>query len=124
VLEHIRVSDFPEIVKEIRRVLRPGGICSHRVDLKDHLGGALNNLRFPTRIWESNFMARSGFYTNRIRYSEIIQYFENAGFSVEVNNLEYFASLPTMRKHLAPEFCKFSDNELLISGFDVVLRPL
>jgi hypothetical protein len=26
----------------------------------------LNNLRFSERIWESEFMAKSGFYTNRI----------------------------------------------------------
>ena len=41
-------------------MIRPGGLCSHVVDLKDHLGGALNNLRFSQRVWESRTMAGSG----------------------------------------------------------------
>lgn len=71
VLEHIRLCNFQGMMNETRRVLAPGGICSHRIDLTDHLGGALNNLRFSARFWESEFMYRYGTYTNRIRYAEI-----------------------------------------------------
>jgi SAM-dependent methyltransferase len=123
VLEHIRLADFPEMVKEMRRVLHPDGACSHRVDLMDHLGGALNNLRFSTRFWESDFMARSGFYTNRIRYSEMLEHFKMGGFDVEVVQIDRWRSLPTPRNKLAPEFRKLPDDDLLISGFDVILRP-
>src|SRR5262249_11769326 len=66
VLEHIRLADFVEIIKETRRVLKPTGVASHLIDFKDHLQGALNNLRFSERVWESHFMASSGFYTNRL----------------------------------------------------------
>lgn len=123
VLEHIRLKDFPVVVREMRRVLRPGGVCSHRVDLKDHLGGAINNLRFPARVWESNFMAKSGFYTNRIRYREMLGYFEAAGFEVEVCHLDRWGSLPTPRSKLSSDFSKLADDDLLVSGFDVILRP-
>jgi len=123
VLEHIRISDFPEMTKELHRVLRPGGVCSHRVDLRDHLGGALNNLRFSSRIWESSFMAHSGFYTNRIHYREMLGYFEAVGFSTEVIQVDRWNHLPTPRTRLASEFRALADDELLISSFDVILRP-
>lgn len=124
VLEHIRAYDFHEMMHQLRRVLGPGGICSHQVDLKDHLGGALNNLRFSSRFWESNFMARSGFYTNRIRYGEMLRGFAEAGFDVEVLRTERFATLPTPRKSFAPEFRRLPEDDLLVSSFDVILRPV
>jgi len=61
VLEHVSVRELPELIKETARVLKPGGACSHTIDLADHLGGALNNLRFSTRFWESAFMREAGF---------------------------------------------------------------
>lgn len=72
VLEHVRRDDFLPILRELRRIQRSDGVGSHRIDLQDHLGGALNNLRFQERIWESEWMSRSGFYTNRIRYNEML----------------------------------------------------
>ena len=123
VLEHIRVSDFFGMMKELHRVLRHRGVCSHSVDLKDHLGGALNNLRFSSRVWESDFMAHSGFYTNRINYSKMLGHFKAAGFSTEVIHVDRWSHLPTPRAKLAPEFRGISNDELLISSFDVILRP-
>ena len=123
VLEHIRRRDFPLLLREMRRVLRPTGVCSHRVDLQDHLNGGLNNLRFSTALWESDFMAHSGFYTNRIRFGEMLHYFAEANFDVEVLQVERFASLPTPRSRIAPEFRNLPESDLLVSGFDVVLRP-
>lgn len=46
VLEHLPKNDFLPIMCEMRRIQKPDGISSHTVDLKDHLGGSLNNLRF------------------------------------------------------------------------------
>lgn len=46
VLEHIPKQDFSPLASELRRILKPDGVSVHRVDLKDHLGGGLNNLRF------------------------------------------------------------------------------
>lgn len=123
VLEHIRRAEFLDLMREIRRTLREDGICSHRVDLMDHLGGALNNLRFSERMWESNFMATSGFYTNRIRYSEMLGLFENAGFKAEVVQIDRWERLPTPRLKLAKPFRSLPEEELCVYGFDVVLRP-
>lgn len=122
VLEHVRKKDFPELVDQTRRVLRAEGIASHRVDLKDHLGGALNNLRFSERVWESGFMSRSGFYTNRIRYREMQDLFERGGFRCAVTEVSRFDGLPTPRPALHECFARLPDDDLMVSGFDIVLK--
>ena len=123
VLEHVRKEEFFDTMQELRRIIHANGICSHVIDLKDHLGGALNNLRFSDQLWESNFMARSGFYTNRIRYSEMVEFFKEAGFSVEVVDLRKWQTLPTSRSNMSSEFKYLPDDELCISGFTVLLKP-
>ena len=52
VLEHVPKRDLALVAAELFRVLNRNGICVHRVDLKDHLGGGLNNLRFSEATWE------------------------------------------------------------------------
>lgn len=122
VLEHVRRMEFPSLVAEMFRVLAPSGVAVHRVDLKDHLGGALNNLRFPSTLWEQAWFANSGFYTNRIRLTEMVGEFQRAGFNVEVPRVVKWTTLPTPRRRMAREFQHVTDDELLISGFDIVLR--
>ncbi len=124
VLEHIRKDDFADTMEELRRVLRPNGVCSHRVDLRDHLSAGLNNLRFPDMVWESSFFASSGFYTNRIGFSEILAVFQAAGFAVEVRAVDRWVNLPLPRVKMAAQFRDRSGNDLSISGFDVVAWPL
>jgi SAM-dependent methyltransferase len=122
VLEHIRLADFGPLCAEMRRVLTPGGIACHRIDLKDHLDGSLNNLRFGDSVWESDFMATSGFYTNRLRRSQILAAFAAAGLDAEVVGCESWPKLPVARRALAPRFRDMPDDELRVSGFTVVLR--
>ncbi len=122
VLEHVRRHEFLEMQRECARVLRADGVCSHRVDLRDHLDGTLNNLRFPHRVWESAFFVRSGFYTNRMQFDEICTAFEDAAFLVTVRDVRRWDSLPLERRKLAAEFCGKSDEILRISGFDVLLK--
>jgi SAM-dependent methyltransferase len=123
VLEHVRRYEFAQIAAEMRRILKPDGVASHQVDLRDHLGGGLNNMRIASRWWETDFMARSGFYTNRIRFSEMCGAFEQAGFDVEVESAVRWDAVPISTKNLAPEFRHFSQDDLLVSSFHVVLRP-
>jgi len=124
VLEHVRAAELPDLIAESFRVLRPGGIASHRVDLRDHLGGELNNLRFSDRVWESRLMSGSGFYTNRVRYVEMIDLFRDVGFSVEVVSVDRWSVLPLPRREMSERFRRFSDDDLLVRGFDVILsRP-
>ena len=123
VLEHVRKADVDAVLVELRRVLKPNGAASHRVDLEDHLQDGLNNLRFSDRVWEAGWMASSGFYTNRLRYADLLGRFERAGFSVEVTHVDRWSELPLSRARMAPQFRGLATDDLLVSGFDVVTRP-
>ena len=123
VLQHIKRGEFLDTMRELRRQLSPDGISSHWVDLKDCLGGALNNLRFSESVWESQFMANSGFYTNRIRYSEMLGLFKEAGFNADVITVKRWDDLPTPRSKLSRQFRNLSDEELRVREFHVILRP-
>jgi SAM-dependent methyltransferase len=123
VLEHIRRRDFADTVAELRRVIRPSGVSSHRIDLRDHLSTGLNNLRFPSALWEREFLACSGFYTNRIGFAEMVDAFEAAGFEVAITKQDRWPALPLPRSKMAPEFRHRSEEDILVSGFNVVLRP-
>ncbi|MEY2423066.1 MAG: hypothetical protein QOI95_3133 [Acidimicrobiaceae bacterium] len=123
VLEHVRVDQFDEIQRELRRVLRPSGVASHRVDLQDHLNLSLNNLRFSDRVWERPAVWNSGFYTNRLRCAEIIASMTRAGYDAEVVDHDRWPDLPVKRAKLAARFRDLPADELLIRWFDVVARP-
>src|SRR5713226_6380008 len=101
VLPYVRRNEFLAMLQELRRVQRPDGVGSHRIPIKDIIGGNLNDLRFSKRIWESSFMANSRFYTNRLRYSEILQLFRQTGFETEVVRKIHWKTLPTPRQKMA-----------------------
>lgn len=121
VLEHIKKEEFYRFAFELKRIMRHTGICVHRVDLQDHLGGGLANLRFPDSRWEGEFFSKSGFYTNRIRYTEMLRIFKQAGFNCQTTRKISWEFLPISRDALAVEFQQLPDEELLVRGFDVVL---
>ncbi len=122
VLQHVRRDEFMPTLRELRRIQRPGGVASHCLSISDILGGKLNDLRFSDRIWESSFMANSGFYTNRIRYTELLRLFRQAGFAPEVRRVDRWQALPTPRRKMAHAFATLPEEELRVSGFDVLLR--
>jgi len=124
VLEHVKRYEFLDTMKELHRIVRDDGVCSHRVDLRDHLELSLNNLRFSEKVWESDLMADSGFYTNRIQYSQMLSMFEEAGFRVKVTQVDKWDSLPLERSKLNQQFQDCSDEELRVSGFKVLLTPV
>jgi SAM-dependent methyltransferase len=122
VLQHVRRRDFAPLLAEMRRIQRPDGVGSHTLSISDILGGKLNDLRFSEKTWESNLMANSGFYTNRIRYGQYLQMFRDAGFVPQVYRTARWDHLPTPREKMAPEFAVLPEEDLQISGFDVYLH--
>jgi SAM-dependent methyltransferase len=122
VLQHVRRKEFLPVLQELRRIQRPDGVGSHCISISDILGGRLNDLRFSERIWESSFMANSGFYTNRIRYGQLLEMFRAAGFEPQVYRTAQWQTLPTPRRKMAPEFASLPEEDLQVSGFDVYLR--
>jgi SAM-dependent methyltransferase len=120
VLEHVRAADLQATLRELRRISRPGSVGSHQVDLRDHLGGALNNLRFPDRFWEAEWVARSGFYTNRVRCSELNRMLREAGFRTEVCRVRRWGALPTPLSSMASRFRSIPEEDLRVSEVGVV----
>lgn len=53
----------------------------------------------------------------------MLNHFAEAGFDVEVCEVNRWQTLPTSRKMLAVEFHSLPESDLLIQGFDVVLLP-
>jgi len=121
VLEHIRRADFAAYMKELYRVHKPGSMSRHWVDLHDHLGGALNNMRFAPGFWESKAVLRAGFYTNRLTMAEMVKMAEDAGFKVEVPYLNKWPSLPTPRGKMHQSFRGKPEDELNVCTFQMVM---
>ncbi|TFV34844.1 methyltransferase domain-containing protein [Bradyrhizobium frederickii] len=124
VLEHIYRDEFPALMKELRRVVAPGGIGVHSIDFRDHLGGGLNNLRFGDDVWETQAFRTSGFYTNRIRPREMIDLMKAAGFRVEVISEQRWPKLPLARDRMASQFRAFADEDFLVCEIRVIMRPV
>lgn len=123
VLEHVPHDEFPEFLRQLRRIVKPQGIGVHSVDFRDHLGNALNNLRFSRDTWEGRTFRHSGFYTNRIRPGTMRALFEDAGFDVEVVSETYWPEIPTPRSAMAEPFRDLPDAELRLAEYEVLLRP-
>lgn len=122
VLEHVRRSEFSATMRELFRIQRPGGVSSHQIDLRDHFGGALNSLRISHQRWESPIFTQSGFYTNRLRCSEIRSICTDAGWEIVECTERRWPNLVTPRSTLHADFQHFADDDLLVSGVRLVLR--
>lgn len=122
VLEHVRRSEFFETLRELYRIQRPGGVSSHQVDLRDHLGGALNSLRISHERWESPLFSQSGFYTNRLRCSEIRAMCADAGWEILECTERRWEALVTPRSALHADFQHLPDDDLLVSDVRLVIR--
>lgn len=113
VLEHVRQHQLASTMRELHRVMKPGGLASHNVDYQDHLAGALHNLRFSRQLWESAMFADAGFYTNRVPALDMHRMFRQAGFALLEENFGRWDTLPIPRRALAAEFANYPDQHLL-----------
>lgn len=106
-LEHVR--DPRTCIAETWRVLRPGGLTAHCIDLRDHRNfeQPLAYLQWPPEAWD-RLMARhcrgdGSLYQNRWRANEFREAFAGAGFEV----LEYRPELKVEMSQLAAELPRF-----------------
>lgn len=122
VLEHIPLAEFAPVARELHRVQRAAATGSHSVDFMDHLQHSIHHLRFTRRLWEQPwFAARSGFYTNRLRLSEMVQAFTDVGFDTRVTERSRWPEPPLPRKALARRFRGLSEDDLTTSGAVLLL---
>jgi SAM-dependent methyltransferase len=124
VLEHVR--DLRGLLEESARVLRPGGLSIHTIDLRDHynLGPGenwLEFLEFDDRQWDRMTSARSA-WCNRMRAPELRaqfgEMFELVEFSEERSDLP----IGFDHRRVASRFQGLGPEELSVSCVSVVAR--
>jgi SAM-dependent methyltransferase len=129
VCEHVPVGDLARIFRECRRILRPGGAFSCRIDLQDHYSyfdsslSRYNFLRFSDRAW--SLVNSPLHYQNRLRAPDYLRLVREAELELEVerpsgpddHGLEELGALP-----LAPRFRGYSPEELGVTVLSFVAR--
>jgi SAM-dependent methyltransferase len=127
--EHIPARDLAEVFAECRRLLRPGGVFSCRIDLHDHYSyfdrgmSRYNFLRFSDPVW--SLVNSPLHYQNRLRAPDYLRLVREAGFDLVVENPsgpneEGRAELQTMR--LAKRFRGYSLDEVGVTILSFVAR--
>jgi len=122
VLEHLPRNEAEEYLIQLRRISKCDSISSHVVDLRDHLGGSIQHLRFDEKTWESEAVRRSGVYTNRMRFSQWSALFGRTGWDFRIVERQRFPALPVPRAELDGDFAGLDDDDLRTHGFHAVLR--
>ena len=87
VLQHIPPDILRNIITEARRLLKPGGLFVHWIDLSDHFShgdhsiSSVNFLRFSEKEWDR--LAGNRFmYQNRLRIDDYIQILKGMGAAI------------------------------------------
>lgn len=125
VLEHVTPGALGEILREARRVLKPGGLMWHNVDFTDHYShtftslSPMNFLRYGQGFWD--VASNDILYMNRLRRVDYARAFEDAGFEC-VKELQYqmTADEPMVKVH--PDFARYPEDELRCKACRFVLR--
>ncbi len=87
VFEHVPANVIAGIMREANRILKDDGLAIHFIDPSDHFQhqdssiGRSNFLRYSEKQWQ--WIAGNQFaYTNRLRRSDLVKLFEDAGFDI------------------------------------------
>lgn len=120
-MEH--VVDPEATVRQIARLLKPGGVTSHQIDMRDHrdFDHPLHFLRYPERVWRISTSRR--IYTNRWRTSDWLNAYEEAGLELHKAepNLQVEVSEGD-RRAMQPRFRTKDLEDLAITGVWLVAR--
>jgi SAM-dependent methyltransferase len=129
-LEHIPEPDIAAILAESARLLRPGGLVSCAIDLKDHYSyfdhrlGPYHFLGVSDRAWR--FVNPSLHHQNRLRLPDYRRLFAEAGLTI----VEEHVKRPTDDEQrglagiaLAPRFRRYAADDLGALELRVVAAP-
>jgi SAM-dependent methyltransferase len=129
-LEHIPAADLVAILGECRRLLRPDGAVSSRIDLCDHYSYSdreltpYNFLRYSDRAWRLLDSRLS--HQNRLRRPDYLQAFAAAGLAVVDERARApEAALERLQAlDLAPRFRAYALDDLAVTRLFLVGRPV
>jgi SAM-dependent methyltransferase len=130
VLEHIPKLTLEAIFAESWRILVPGGIVFHSVNCGDHYAytdstvGQLNYLQFTSREWEL-LWNNDVQYQNRLRAIDFLELARKHDFEITRDTSKVLPErLDELRRlpKIAPEFRRYSDEELCLTTVDFIGR--
>ena len=130
VLEHVPADAILRIMRESRRILRPGGLAIHSANCGDHYAyfdksiTPINYLTFSERQWKR--WNNELLYQNRLRPSDFLHLAEEAGLRVILDKskprAELLAALPSLP--IAPEFQHYGPSQLAATSIDFVAQSI
>jgi 2-polyprenyl-3-methyl-5-hydroxy-6-metoxy-1,4-benzoquinol methylase len=126
VLEHVPEDQLPPLLSSLRKITR--GLTVHSIDYSDHYArsdGGLSRLHFllyTDEEWKKYNPARQ--YVNRLRHSDYLRLFREAGFEIIKETSITAESFPSwIEVNIADRFKRYGRDDLMaISGL-IVARP-
>lgn len=127
VLQHIPPAVLKKIVVELRRVASARSATSHSINLADLFATSdpsitpFNCLKFSEQSWR--YLNSPLIPQHRLRIADYRQIFTEAGFKVEKEDNVCGSVEDLKRIRLAPEFQKYSQEDLLVISSWLVAIP-
>ncbi|MBS7809313.1 class I SAM-dependent methyltransferase [Roseococcus pinisoli] len=135
VMEHVPAREVPELFRELRRIVRPGGLMCHSIDNTDHWqhgdgkGSLVDFLRYPTdslrwRLSQVNTQGRM----NRFRHSDYLALAREAGWEIVSESgrvpPDILRDVLRMKEagELAPEFADRDPHDLATTATLLIAR--
>jgi SAM-dependent methyltransferase len=123
-LEHIPHGILEDILKEFGRILKPGAIMSHFIDMSDHFAHfdqritIYNFLKFSNKKWaiiDNRIQPQ-----NRLRFKDYLRLYHRADHALlhqetRVGSRDILATI-----NIHPEFSGYSSDELAISHASLI----
>jgi len=126
VLEHIPPEGLGSVLAHARNLLTADGVSIHSIDYSDHYARSdrnlsrFNFLRFSSAAWQN--YNPDLHYVNRMRHSELVRCFVNAGFEIIFNQTTVTEPEEDILQDLAEEFKSFSIEDLFTQRSWIVGR--
>jgi SAM-dependent methyltransferase len=125
-LEHVPRRQLAPLLRECRRLLRPDGVLTARIDYRDHYAygdarlGPFAFLRYDRRHWRR--WNPPSHYQSRLRHVDHVRAIEAAGF--ELLAVEHPEPSIESLGRVHAEFDGYQRHELAIAEGWIVARPL
>lgn len=126
-LEHLRRAELVPLFSEFKRICRGGAIMSHYIGLSDQFASfdrsisPFNFLRYTERRWR--WFDNPIIPQNRLRISDYRDVHQETGFEILRETSTSGSAGDLHRIVLAPEFSKYSEDDLLVLNSWLVSTP-
>ncbi len=127
-LEHIHKEVLEEILKEFRRVIKPGGVMSHFIDLSDHFAHfdkditVYNFLKYSEQKWK--LIDNKIQPQNRLRFREYKELYKKLNIPITEEKIIQGDEKELLKIKVHEEFKQYSTAELAITHGYIISKIL